>query len=54
MKRSCELCGKKVNPVKVLLGPVCGECTLKNHQCFTLYRRMMSFRRDRVPSSTPI
>ena len=32
MERSCEQCGRKLNPVEVLLGPVCGECTRENHQ----------------------
>lgn len=41
MKRICEQCGKKLNPVQVLLGPVCGECTRKNHQYLTTYRRSL-------------
>ena len=41
MKPTCEQCGQPLNPVQVLLGPVCGECTLKNHQCLTTYRRLL-------------
>ncbi len=43
MKRSCEQCGKKLDPLKArldgVLGNLCGECVLKNHQCFPLYHR---------------
>jgi ribosome-binding protein aMBF1 (putative translation factor) len=50
MKRSCEQCGKKLDPLKArldgVLGNLCGECALKNHQCFPLYRRDHPPRRD--------
>ena len=41
MKPTCELCGQKLNHVQILPDPVCGECTLKNHQCLTTYRRLL-------------
>ena len=40
MKKFCDQCGKKMNPSKArldaVLGDLCGECALKNSQCFTL------------------
>lgn len=41
MKPTCELCGQKLALIETLASPVCGECTLKNHQCLTTYRRFL-------------
>ena len=29
---NCTQCGNRLNPVDVLLGPVCGKCARLNHQ----------------------
>jgi hypothetical protein len=31
----CKQCGKKMNPVDWMLGPVCMTCTKKNHAAVT-------------------
>lgn len=28
----CKQCGKPMNPVEVMLGPVCGKCCRDNHK----------------------
>ena len=28
---NCAQCGEPMNPVQVMLGPVCGKCVKKNH-----------------------
>ena len=28
----CTQCGAELNPVQVLLGPVCGKCCRENHR----------------------
>ncbi len=30
--KSCAQCHKPMNPVEVLMNPVCGACCRKNHQ----------------------
>lgn len=30
----CRQCGKAMNPVEVMLGPVCGLCCRENHKRF--------------------
>lgn len=34
----CAQCGKPLNPVAVMLGPVCGACVRRNHQAVALNR----------------
>lgn len=29
---TCKRCGKPMNPVEVMLGPVCGKCTRELHK----------------------
>lgn len=29
---TCRQCGKPLNPVEVMLGPVCGKCARANHK----------------------
>jgi len=29
---NCKQCGKPLNPVQVMLGPVCGDCVRENHK----------------------
>jgi len=29
---NCTQCGKAMNPVERMLGPVCGKCCRKNHK----------------------
>ena len=31
----CKQCGKPLNPVAAMLGPVCGECCRKNQKAVT-------------------
>ena len=35
MEHHCAQCGRKMNPVDALIGPVCGKCTRMNHQALT-------------------
>lgn len=32
MNRQCTRCGKDMNPVEVMLGPVCGKCVRELHK----------------------
>lgn len=31
MSSSCQQCGKPLDPVSAMMGPVCGTCTRENH-----------------------
>jgi len=31
----CQQCGKDMNPVERMLGPVCGKCVRDNHKAAT-------------------
>ncbi len=32
MSAKCKQCGAEMNPVAVMLGPVCGKCCRENHK----------------------
>lgn len=30
--KRCAQCGRDMNPVAIMLGPICGECCRENHK----------------------